>query len=55
MNQVKTSDGEFVGWQFTVGDSGFEATFQVELDAVPEVGHPQKLVPRSPLLANAVT
>ncbi len=34
------------GWEFTVKGTGFEGTFRVELDTVPEEGHP---VPVSPL------
>jgi hypothetical protein len=31
------------GWEFDVGGTGFRGTFQIELDAVPEVGAPQRL------------
>ena len=31
------------GWEFDVVGTGFEGTFRVELDAVPEVGSPARL------------
>ncbi|HEX6113314.1 MAG TPA: hypothetical protein VFZ10_13485 [Geminicoccaceae bacterium] len=34
------------GWQFKVAGTGFEGTFQIELDWVPEDGHPVPLEPR---------
>jgi hypothetical protein len=34
------------GWEFTVKGTGFEGKFRIELDTVPEEGHP---VPVSPL------
>jgi hypothetical protein len=33
------------GWQFDISGTGFEATFQVELDAVPEDGYPMPIPP----------
>lgn len=32
------------GWEFEVGGTGFNGTFRIEIDAVPEVGKPQALV-----------
>ena len=34
------------GWQFNVEGTGFEGTFQIELDWVPQDGEPQSLMPR---------
>lgn len=34
------------GWQFEVEGTGFEGTMQIELDWVPETGHPVPLEPR---------
>jgi hypothetical protein len=40
------------GWEFDVSGTGFEGTFRIELDAVPEVGSPQPIVAGSSMLAN---
>ncbi len=32
------------GWEFEVGGTGFNGTFRIEIDAVPEVGKPQAFV-----------
>jgi hypothetical protein len=33
------------GWRFEVGGTGFEGTLRIELDWVPEDGHPVALEP----------
>jgi hypothetical protein len=40
---MREQDG---GWQFNVEGTGFEGTFQIELDWVPEDGEPRPLRPR---------
>ncbi len=32
------------GWEFEIGGTGFNGTFRIEIDAVPEVGEPQAFV-----------
>jgi hypothetical protein len=33
------------GWEFPVGGTGFQGDFRIELDEIPETGHPEPLVP----------
>lgn len=33
------------GWQLSVGGTGFEGTFQIELATIPEEGYPQAILP----------
>ncbi|NEN98913.1 MAG: hypothetical protein F6K50_26435 [Moorea sp. SIO3I7] len=37
-DKMKEVDG---AWEFQVQDTGFEGTFQIEIDCVPEQGHPE--------------
>ena len=39
-DRMRIADG---GWEFDVTGTGFQATFKIELDAVPEVGAPQPI------------
>ncbi|NEO89547.1 MAG: hypothetical protein F6K56_04505 [Moorea sp. SIO3G5] len=37
-DKMKEVDG---AWEFQVQDTGFEGTFQIEIDCIPEQGHPE--------------
>ncbi|AOW99383.1 hypothetical protein BJP34_07870 [Moorena producens PAL-8-15-08-1] len=37
-DKMKEVDG---AWEFQVQDTGFEGTFQIEIDSIPEDGHPE--------------
>ncbi|NEP21917.1 hypothetical protein [Moorena sp. SIO3I6] len=37
-DKMKEVDG---AWEFQVQDTGFEGTFQIEIDCIPEHGHPE--------------
>ncbi|NEQ79754.1 MAG: hypothetical protein F6K26_05665 [Moorea sp. SIO2I5] len=42
-DKMKEVDG---AWEFLVQDTGFEGTFQIEIDCIPEQGHPEPFLSR---------